>query len=137
VTDAHLGGLVLRMVLSLAVVLGLLVLAARFFGSRAGGLRGAGGRARRAGVATPVQILARASVARGTSVTVVRACGRTMVLGVTPTAVSVLAADDAPLLDPAAALEAPAAPSPGGRTPPPVGWKPVLDALRERTVRRP
>lgn len=121
----------MRLVLSLAVVLGLLALAAR--AARAGGF----GNARRA--SAPIAILARQGVARSASVVVVRAADRALVLGVTDHAISLLAEVDPSAMETQEAepartpvlvggpLEAPRTPS----------WRDSLDALRERTVRRP
>ena len=118
-----LGGLVLRMVVSLGIVLLLLWGVARVATRRGGSPRVSGARA-------DIAVLARAPLGRAASVAVVQTCGRTLVLGLSGQEVSVLASDDAPLVlaDPP--------PSPSGRTPLATGWKPVLDALRERTVRR-
>jgi flagellar biogenesis protein FliO len=128
--NGSLGGLLLRMVVSLAVVLALLWVAARVLAGRTGGLP----RGRRSGrPAAPVEVLSRAALGRTASVAVVRTCGRTLVVGVSGQQLTVLASDDAPL-----ELQQPPEPpsSPSGRTPLATGWKPVLDALRERTVRR-
>jgi flagellar biogenesis protein FliO len=153
----NVGALAIRMIISLGVVLGLMWLAARILSGRNGTrgvLRPAGGR--RTGRARPVaaiQVLGRTSINKTASVAVVEACGRTLVLGVSPQGVSVLASDDAPL-ETGALVSAPMFAGSGpvdsplldtgrslvptaGRMPTTPGWKPVLDALRERTVRRP
>jgi flagellar protein FliO/FliZ len=121
----------MRLVLSLAVVLGLLALAAR--AAKAGGFGGA----RRA--AAPIAILARQGVARSASVVVVRAADRALVLGVTDHTISLLAEVDPSAMEtqeaePARTPVLAGAPYGDPRTP---SWRDPLDALRERTVRRP
>lgn len=72
-------GLVVRLVCSLAVVLGLLLLIARFAGKRFQGRVGA-----------PVQILHRQPISRGSSVAVVSVGTRILVLGATEQQVTLL-----------------------------------------------
>jgi flagellar protein FliO/FliZ len=72
-------GLVVRLVCSLAVVLGLLLLIARFAGRRFAGRAGA-----------PVQVLHRQPISRGSSVAVVTVGTRILVLGTTEQQVSLL-----------------------------------------------
>jgi len=72
-------GLVVRLVCSLAVVLGLLLLIARFAGKRFQGRVGA-----------PVQILHRQPISRGSSVAVVSVGTRILVLGSTEQQVTLL-----------------------------------------------
>src|SRR6478735_8752375 len=72
-------GLVVRLVCSLAVVLGLLLLIARFAGKRFQGRAGA-----------PVQILHRQAISRGSSVAVVSVGTRILVLGATEQQVTLL-----------------------------------------------
>ncbi|GAA1957600.1 hypothetical protein GCM10009798_16270 [Nocardioides panacihumi] len=72
-------GLVVRLVCSLAVVLGLLLLIARFAGKRFQGRTGA-----------PVQILHRQPISRGSSVAVVSVGTRILVLGTTEQQVTLL-----------------------------------------------
>ena len=123
----------LRLLLSLTVVLGLLALAAK--AARSGGF-GSGTRRTNA----PVAVLARHGLAKSASVVVVRAADRALVLGVTDHSISLLAE-----VDPSA-METPT--SEPARTPVPVGgpaegpthtpsWRDAIDALRDRTVRRP
>lgn len=124
----------LRLVASLAVVLGLLALAAK--AAKRTGFGNGGSRRSTA----PVAILARQGLAKSASVVVVRAADRALVLGVTDHAISLLAEVDPSLLDP---------PSPEpARTPVLVGapdagpvrtpsWRNAIDAMRDRTVRTP
>ena len=72
-------GLVVRLVCSLAVVLGLLLLIARFAGRRFQGRAGA-----------PVQVLHRQPLSRGSSVAVVTVGTRVLVLGITEQQVTLL-----------------------------------------------
>jgi flagellar protein FliO/FliZ len=72
-------GLVVRLVFSLAIVLGLLLLIARFAGRRFQGRAGA-----------PVRVLHRQPISRGSSVTVVTVGTRILVLGSTEQQVTLL-----------------------------------------------
>ena len=82
--DANFAGLAVRMVASLAVVIALLGLAARF--------------ARRQGLAGPrqpapwarIEVLSRSALGRSSSAAVVRVAGRVLLLGVTDQSVGVL-----------------------------------------------
>lgn len=116
-----------RLVLSLTVVLVLMAFAARAVrGYRAG----IGGRRPRAAV----EVVARAGVGRRSSVSVIRTGKRTLVLGVTDTAVNLLAdldSDDLLELESEAERTRP----PGGDRPVP-SWSGFVATLRERTVRR-
>ncbi|RJK92804.1 flagellar biosynthetic protein FliO [Vallicoccus soli] len=141
-------GLVLKVGLSLAAVLGVLWLCARL------AARGGAGRAGGA-----VEVLARQQVGRGAAVTVVRVADRALVLGVTEQGVSLLTDTDleavtaaspaAPSAAGGAARTAldgttPAGPAPGrapagplaGSVLSPATWRAAVDAVRERTVRR-
>lgn len=119
-------GMVLRLGISMLVVVGLMWLAAR-------GLRGrAGGRTGRPGRSQPIELVARRGLSKGASVAVVRAGGRTLLLGVTDAHVTLLAdSDDLAVVDlpdgPGQAADPPLAPA---------TWRGGLAALRERTVRR-
>jgi len=117
---------VLRVVLSLGVVLGLLAAAAKFAGRR--GLATAGPRA-----VAKVEVVARHGLGRNSSVVVVRAMERALVLGVTETSVTLLADADAGVL----VVDEPVAPgAPPGMVDRPSAWKVALEQVRERTVRR-
>ena len=120
--DGSFAALALRMLLSLAIVVGLLALAARF--PRRQGLVGT----RPAAHWARVEVLSRQALGRTSGVAVVRVTGRVLLLGVSDHGVRVLTE-----------LE------PGEDTPPEVGQlsaspraQPtnLLDALRELTVRR-
>ena len=129
-TDAL--GLALRVGLSFTVVLGLMWLAARAFRGTLGG-RGDGA----------LEVVARQQLGRGASVAVVRVADRALVVGVTEHSVTVLGE---PLTDLTALVPAPAGRVPvagGGAASPLAGsilspgtWRALVDAVRERTVRR-
>jgi flagellar biosynthetic protein FliO len=129
VSDVSVVSLLFRVVVSLGVVIGLLWLAARVLGQ---GKLTSGLRSR----TTPIEVLARHSVGRRASVTLVRTAGRGLVLGVTDSTVTVLAdmpADDLVVEPP----EAPRTASPvGASAPAPSAWKAILDAVRDKTARR-
>jgi flagellar biosynthetic protein FliO len=119
--------LLVRVAVSLAVVLGLLVLAARF--ARRGPLAGAAGRS-----GARVEVVARQGLGRNASLVVVRALERALVLGVTESSVSLLADGDVSLLDLA---DAPGTVrSVDGLDARPSAWKAVVEQLRDRTARR-
>jgi flagellar biogenesis protein FliO len=133
--DTSLVALLVRVVVSLAVVLAVMA--------------GAGAVLRRSGVATtagpgrrggqrrrvPVQVIARHGLSRGASLTVVRLGGRALVLGVTEHRVSLLSEIDPAELDVESddSAAGPAGPGTGAGVLP---WKVALEQLRERTVRR-
>lgn len=126
--------LVLRVALSLAVVLGLLA-----FAARAASRRGLGTAPGRSGAR--VEVVARQGLGRNTSVVIVRAAERALVLGVTESSVSLLADADPSVLDVTTDdLSDPAAPgmvrSGGPLLARSSAWKDTLETLRERTVRR-
>jgi len=125
-------GLFGRLILAMGVVFGLMVLAAKVAKNR--GFAGAGGR--KGGRAT-IEVLARQQFGKSASIAVIRAAGKSLVLGVTDMSVTVLAEADPDALDidltgPEAQWTAP----PGGDTRPSQPWKTLLEQLRERTTRR-
>lgn len=129
--DTSLVALLARLAVSLGVLLALMVAAGRLL--RRQGLGSVAGTHRR----HAVEVLARQGVGRSASVTVVRAGDRALVLGVTESSVRLLVESD---LDAFVVPEADRTSLPGrgpdtGRANP--AWKTVLDALRDRTVRRP
>jgi flagellar protein FliO/FliZ len=141
-TGAALG---LRVSLALGLVLGLLWVAARLMRGRTGG---------RAGHA--VEVLARAPLGRGASVTVLRVGEQALVLGVTEHGINQLGPRITDLtqlqqkretVSPVPTeVSVPAPRAAGRRTPEqsplagsllsPATWQKTVDALRERTVRR-
>ncbi len=123
--------LLVRVVVSLAVVVGLMVLATRL------ARRGPVSLGRRAAGPAPLEVVARRGVSRHGAVAVVRVTDRHLVLGVTDAAISLLGEIEG------ASLDAPAqSGDPSGTTGPGAGhgpgstWKALLDQMRERTVRR-
>lgn len=121
--------LYLRVAVSLAVVLGLLALAAR--AARRGGLGSRGPRS-----TARIEVVARQGLGRGSAVVVVRVAERALVLGVTDTSVTLLTDADPDVID----VEEPAAPgmvpAAGALRTPQSAWKDTLEQLREKTVRR-
>lgn len=125
-------GLFGRLILAMGVVFGLMMLAAKVAKNR--GFAGAGGR--KGGRAT-IEVLARQQFGKSASIAVIRAAGKSLVLGVTDMSVTVLAEADPDALDidltgPEAQWTAPS----GGDTRPSQPWKTLLEQLRERTTRR-
>jgi len=112
-----------RLLVSLAVVFGLMAVAARVVRRRGLGSSGS--------ATTRIEVLARQGLGRSSSVQLVRVAGRTLVLGVTDASVQVLGEADPLLL----AAEQALAPAPTDASPKP-GWGPLVEALQARTVRR-
>ena len=120
-SDASLAVVLLRLVLAVAVVVGLLLMTARL--TRRVGSGGAGS-ARGA-----IRVVARQPLGRNASVAVIETGGRTLVLGVTDHQVSLLG--EQPLA--VATVE-----DPGSSTLPPTGGRrSLVDALRDLTLRKP
>lgn len=125
--DVSLAALLGRLVISLVVVMALMALAAKAMRGRALG----GMRVRKQPAA--IEVLGRHPLSRSSSIAVVRAGGRHLVLGVTDNSVRVLAeADPAALEEPEAERTQPR----GGNPSPLQPRKSLLDVLREWTVRR-
>ena len=122
--DPSIVSLLGRLVLSLAVVFGLMALAARALKKRGLGSSGSSPTSR-------IEVLARQAVGRTASVQLVRVAGRTLVLGVTEQSVQVLGEADPLLLEAEQALQ-PAV----SESPPVPGWGPLLEHLKDRTARR-
>ncbi len=141
--DSSVLGLLARLVVSLAVVIGLMILLASFLRKR-GVVVGSGGRKQRGGVSWNIDVLARRGLGRNVQVAVVRAGGRTLLLGITEQQVSMLAEADpaaVAVLDAADEIDPDGGTQwtgyPGTGTPGPGSpWKTLLDVVRDRTVRR-
>ena len=128
--DVSLLSLTIRLVVSLGVVLLLVRLASTLL-QRSGG---AGPRRRRG--PAEVEILLRQPINRRASVAVLRAGDRALVLGVTDQQVTLLHEDHPDVLVPPAP-ETPRTASPGdGLTAAHPTWTALVEALRDRTVRR-
>ena len=140
--DASLIGLTGRLVVAMGVVLGVMMLAARVVRAKGiGGLTPNG--ARRASTKpVRIEVLAREGIGKGTSVTVVRAAGKALVLGITESSVTVLAEADPAALEPLTSDKEERVPeanwtaSKAGVTRLGPSWKAMLELARERTVRR-
>jgi flagellar protein FliO/FliZ len=129
--DVSLFSLFFRLVVSLGVVLVLVRLAAGLLARTNGGV----GRTKRRGPAE-VEVLLRQPLGRRASLNVVRAGGRALLIGVTEHTITLLAEDDPDVLVPLAP-ETPRTASPAdGRASASSAWTAVVDALRDRTVRR-
>ncbi len=131
--DISVVALLSRLALSMAVVLSLLFVAARV-------VRRRGLSSGRAGAVTGrIEVLARQGLGRASSVQLVRVGGKTLVLGVTESSVSVLTEADPLLLEAELALaavetaDADSPHRPGASQKP--GWGPLIEMLKERTVR--
>jgi flagellar biogenesis protein FliO len=130
--DVSLLSLFARLAISLAVVLAVMALAGRALRSRA--MPGTGRKQRVA----PIEVLARQGLGRTASVAMVRAGGKVLLLGITEANVNILGeADDLGLLEDDQPGANWTAPTGGGPTAQPgSAWKTMIDAARERTVRR-
>lgn len=121
--DVSLLALLGRLAVSLAVVFALMAVAGKVLRRRGTGTRGSTATSR-------IEVLARQGLGRTSSVQLVRVGGRTLVLGVTESSVSVLGEADPLLLEAELALT-PAEPE---KAPAP-GWGPLLELLKDRTAR--
>lgn len=127
-------GMFVRLLFSLGVVIGLMWAAAHFVKRR--GLAPMGGR--RNGTGVQVEMLARKSLGKNSSIAVIRVGERSMIVGITDHQVNKL--DDVDLeqidLNDAGAIWT----APSGTTPtmatPSSAWKAMLDQMRNKTVRR-
>jgi flagellar protein FliO/FliZ len=122
-----------RLIFSLAIVIGLMWIAANVLRKR--GL--AGTPKKRGGPAVQVELLARKPLGRNSSITVIKVGDRAMVIGVTDHQVTNLgdiAVEQIDLMDAGATWTAPAG------TPAPVSpntaWKAMLEQMRTKTARR-
>ena len=128
--ETSLPALLVRVIVSLGVVLGVMAAAAAML--RRSGVAGVG--PRRGAPARRIEVLARHGLGRNAAVTVIRLGSRGLILGVTESQVTLLAETDP------AGFEAPTPENPEAPGTAPssasAAWKAVLEALRERTVRR-
>ena len=128
--DVSIVSLLGRLAVSLAVVFGLMALAARALKKRGLGSSGSTPGSR-------IEVLARQALGRTSSVQLVRVAGRTLVLGVTEQQVQVLGEADPLLLEVEQALLPVVSPSlTAGQAPRVPGWGPLLEHLKDRTARR-
>src|SRR4051812_35501965 len=123
-------GMLGRLVLSMGVVLAVMALAAKVARNRnLGGIR-------TKGKTTKIEVLARQSFGKNSSVAVVMAGGRALVLGVTDQSVTVLAEADPSAIEIEAGPEAHRTAPPGGAVRPGLTWKAWIEQLRERSTRK-
>jgi flagellar biogenesis protein FliO len=123
VTNASLAVVLLRLVLAVAVVVGLLLLTARLT-RRVGERKTASGR-------DVITVAARQPLSRSASIAVVHAAGRTLVVGITDGQVTLLSDQDGPT------ATTPAEPIDLSTLTPAGARRSMLTALRDRTVRKP
>jgi flagellar protein FliO/FliZ len=125
-------GMLARLVVSLGIVLGLMAVAAAVLRRTGAG----GGVSRRRGL--PIEVVARHSVGRRSSLALVRAGGKGLVLGVTDQQITLLAETDPDLLVPQAEPSVASTPEQPARTPvaPASPWTALLENMREKTLRR-
>jgi len=144
-SEGSLAGTMVRLVLSLAAVLTLMLLLARYLRHRQHGTGFATGATQGRKQPLPLQVLTRQGLSRGSSVAVVRVSGQLLLLGVTESTVSLLGElqdDDEPDSVPQAQLaSAPAATAATAPTAPTIAdlrqsAMSVVETLRQRTVRR-
>lgn len=135
--DVSLLALLVRVVVSLAVVLAVMAASAAVL--RRSGVVGATPSGRR-GVrrrSFPLEVIARHGLSRSSSLAVVRLGERALVLGVTEHQVTLLTeVDPAELAAPPEVDDTVAEPAGPGIGPGTLPWKVALEQLRERTVRR-
>jgi flagellar biogenesis protein FliO len=118
--------LLLRVAFAMAVVVAVMWVAARLLARRGRVLN-------LAGRPTEVEVLGRRGLSRNSSVAVVRTGGRTLIVGVTDTHVSLLAEADPSVFEVAEGESRML--DPGGPAPT-LARTQILETLRERTVRR-
>jgi flagellar protein FliO/FliZ len=118
-------GMLARLVVSLGIVLALMAGAAALLRRSGAG----GGISKRRGL--PIEVVSRHAIGRRSSVALVRAGGKGLVLGVTDHTITVLAETDPDELVPPTP-EQPAR-TPAAATAP---WTALIETVRERTVRR-
>jgi flagellar protein FliO/FliZ len=118
-------GMLARLVVSLGIVLGLMALAAAVMRRTGAG----GGTTRRRGL--PIEVVARHTLGRRSSVALVRAGGKGFVLGVTDQTITLLAEADPESL-------VPLTPEQPARTPVAAAnpWTALVENVREKTLRR-
>ncbi len=120
-----------RLIASLGVVIGLMWFAARFVRRR--GLGGFGNPSRGPGI--HIDVIARRTLGRNSSIAVVRAGDQGLIIGVTDQQVTKLADADLSKLDLETA-DGQWTAAPLGPDNPTPSWKAMLDQLRDRTARR-
>ena len=129
--DVSLISLLGRVALSMVVVLGVMGLAAAALRRRVGGAL-----VTARGTVPQLEVVARQGLGRTTSVTIVRAGDQDMILGVTETSVTLLAARPVEQPEEPIGPEAPGTVPRGSHEGSTSAWMAALDNLRERTVRR-
>ena len=137
-SEGSLAGTMVRLVLSLATVLTLMLLLARYLRHRQHGTGFAKATTQGRKQPLPLQVLTRQGLSRGSSVAVVRVSGQLLLLGVTESTVSLqgeLQDDEPDLAPPAQLASTPAAAAPTIADIRQTAVS-VVETLRQRTVRR-
>ena len=140
--DVSVFALLARLVISLGVVLALMWVAAKLLARSGGGRRGP-----RVARPVPISVLARQSLGKNSSVAVVHAAGKALIVGITDSQVTLLAEGDVEVTeetteDPATTITAAARTRPPWAAPGTPGaaafspWTAMLETLRDRTARR-
>ena len=126
--------LLLRLFVSLAVVIGIMVFAGAVLRRRGVGLATGG----RSGKRLLVDVVARRGLSRNAAIAIVRVPGKHLVVGVTESSVNLLGELDADAVEAeeAEVQDAPRTALVGGPQAPGTAWKTLLDTMRDRTVRR-
>ena len=123
-------GLLGRLVLSMGVVLAVMALAAKVARNRNfGGMRAKG-------KTTKIEVLARQSLGKSSSLAVVMAGGKALVVGVTEQSVTLLTEADPSAIEIEAGPEAQWTAPLGGGARPGLTWKAWIEQLRDRSTRR-
>ncbi len=126
--DVSVWSLLGRLVVSLVVVIALMMLTARVLRGRAGG------RATPRRPGSSVRVVERHNVGRGSSIALVRAGDKALVVGITEQRISLLAEADAAQLDDQESEAERTRPNRGRN--PGTPWTDLLESLRDRTARR-
>jgi len=138
-SDPSLAALLPRVILSMAVVIALMWLAARALERRSSGTtKSRGVRLSSSAKRTiGLQVVARQALGRRASVSIVRAGDKALVIGVTDQQISLLAElDEVDLETPEADTHRTGAPQDALADAPGTAWKGLLTQVRERTVRK-
>jgi flagellar protein FliO/FliZ len=131
--------LLIRLVISLAVVIGLMMVLAGVLRRRGVVVAGPKGSSRAAAPAE-IEILGRKGLGRNAQIAVVRAAGSTYVLGITEQHITLLGEGELPATPEAVDLDSTedrrtgsSSTAPGGAV---TAWTTMLESMRDRTVRR-
>jgi flagellar biogenesis protein FliO len=136
ILGASTASLLIRLVVSLGIVVGLMLLASKTVRKR--GYGGSAAAPKKGAPKADVEVLARKGLSKNSSIVVIRAGGRNLVLGVSDNNVTLLTEADEVAVEQELAQDI-AVPRTGPTRSAPrsdSAWKALLDHMRERTVRR-